>query len=69
VVTTILETYKLRHSVHIEKAVKDEIEFEMEQCKQAYLVMQDFTKSIKTRLLSNPTNNSDTNDVTAQTQD
>jgi len=47
VAKTILDTYKLRHSVHIEKAVKDEIIFEMEQCKQAYLMMRDFTNGIK----------------------
>jgi hypothetical protein len=66
IATTILETYKLLHSVHIEKAVRDEIEFEMEQCKQAYLVMQDFTNGIKTFLSSSLTVSSDTSEVAAQ---
>lgn len=48
----ILEIYKLRHSVHIEKAVKDEIVFEMKQCKQAYFTMQNFTNKISNFLNS-----------------
>jgi hypothetical protein len=43
----IKEIYSLRNSVHIEKAVKDEIVFEMEQCKTAYLTMFNFTNRIK----------------------
>lgn len=65
--TTIIETYKLRHSVHIEKAVKDEIAFELEQCRQAYLVMQDFTNGIK--LFLSPGSTTSIGEVNAQETD
>jgi len=48
--TIILETYKLRHSVHIEKAVQDAIQIELEQCRQAYFTLQEFTAEIKSFL-------------------
>ncbi len=43
----ILATFKLRHSVHIEKAVKAEILFEIEQAKMAYETIYTFLSDIR----------------------
>lgn len=44
----VLDIYKLRHSVHIEKVVKDDIEFEIEQCRTAFrTLVSKFLKEIR----------------------
>lgn len=43
----ILATFKLRHSVHIEKAVKADILFEIEQARRAYVTIYTFLTDIR----------------------
>ncbi len=53
---SVLEIYKLRHSVHIEKAVKTDIKFEVQQCKKAFLTLiNNFIPEIRSYLNSSVT--------------
>lgn len=52
VAKVVLDTYLLRHSVHVEKAVKDEIVFQQEQVDIAYETMDVFLSGIKNFLQS-----------------
>ena len=46
------DVYKARNSIHIEKAVEDEIQFSIEMCKLAYLTLYDMSKEITNFLLT-----------------
>ncbi|MFN5239585.1 MAG: hypothetical protein ACK513_08630 [Aphanizomenon sp.] len=46
----VLETYQLRHSVHIQTAAKKEIELEIDHCKNAFYTFRKFLKEIRTHL-------------------